>query len=118
MANLLSYVPSRNNFDTFVKTKKIMSAMTSYYRKGLREKISSEKDLWGNIDSSRIEGLRSKVGFSFTNFKENHDYFTNVRQKDGIYHLITFLIQKNKDNEVWLKKNSENINDIDKISTP
>ena len=110
MANLLSYVPSRNNFETFSKTKKIFPAMTSYYRKGLLEKIEMEKDLWRNIDSSLIGRLRDKAGFSFTDFKQNHDYFSNIRQKDGIYHLITFLIQKNKNNEQWLYQKSQNLN--------
>lgn len=43
----------------------------------------------------------------------SHDYFTNKRQRDGIYHLITFLINKNKDNEKWLAENSKNL-DLDK----
>ena len=53
--------------------------MTTYYKKNLKAKIGFEKGLWNNIDSSLVNELRNKEGFNFTNFRGNHEYFTNKR---------------------------------------
>jgi hypothetical protein len=93
-----------------------MSEMASYYKKNLKGKMDFEKGLWNNIDSNLVNELRNKEGFNFTSFRSNHEYFTNKRCQDGIYHLITFLVQKNKENEVWIQENSTNLNFV--METP